>query len=516
MRRIIVVVGSGRSGSSVITRSLRVLGVGLGNNLMPALAGVNDKGFWEDQDIYQLNREIFEALDHDWHSLDPFDVGNLSTLNRGELKAKAIDVLNEKLRTTACFGVKDPQMTRILPFWKEIFSDLKVNASYVITCRSPKSVVRSMARYTGFNEAKCYLLWHEYVLASLLHTNGERRIVVDYDRMVTDPAAQLQRMADILNLSFDPFCREFSIYHDEFLEESLRHAKFGQQDIHLDESVPSEVKELYSFLVDLAVDGRDINSSGIVSFIVDAAARFQKPDSVLRNVLVELESMRDELTSHRSALKAAGVNLISRTEELVASRQARDQQQALLTQLNVDLLERTEDLVTTRYALSDRTELLEKVGSDLEQRTRELVEERDLVAQRTSQAEALNKELVERTEDLVVARLELSERTERLENVSDDLKRRTGELVEARGLVAHHTEFIEALNKELAERTDLLQTSQREVIAAREALAEKTGSLDRVSEQLQYHIEMLRQANSEVARLSQSILKRIWSRLRGR
>ena len=44
-KRLIVVLGMHRSGTSAITRGLQVMGIDLGNNLMPAMEGVNDKGF---------------------------------------------------------------------------------------------------------------------------------------------------------------------------------------------------------------------------------------------------------------------------------------------------------------------------------------------------------------------------------------------------------------------------------------------------------------------------------------
>lgn len=77
-KKIITVIGPGRSGTSAIARGLMVFGVDLGDNLMPPKFGVNDKGFWEDQDFYELNNDIFKSLNHDWHRLSPVDLAVLS------------------------------------------------------------------------------------------------------------------------------------------------------------------------------------------------------------------------------------------------------------------------------------------------------------------------------------------------------------------------------------------------------------------------------------------------------
>ena len=54
-KKIIVVIGMHRSGTSALTRALEVLNVHLGDNLMKPIADVNDKGFFEDLDINKFN-----------------------------------------------------------------------------------------------------------------------------------------------------------------------------------------------------------------------------------------------------------------------------------------------------------------------------------------------------------------------------------------------------------------------------------------------------------------------------
>ena len=67
--RLVVVLGMHRSGTSAITRGLSALGVPLGNNLMPPMLNNNDKGFFEDLEINELNTELLTALNRDWDSL---------------------------------------------------------------------------------------------------------------------------------------------------------------------------------------------------------------------------------------------------------------------------------------------------------------------------------------------------------------------------------------------------------------------------------------------------------------
>lgn len=60
--QLIVVLGMHRSGTSAITRGLQVLGVELGDQLMPGAVGDNEKGYWEDSDPNAWKIELLQTL----------------------------------------------------------------------------------------------------------------------------------------------------------------------------------------------------------------------------------------------------------------------------------------------------------------------------------------------------------------------------------------------------------------------------------------------------------------------
>src|ERR671922_675098 len=94
--KVIVVLGMHRSGTSVIARGLRVLGVELGNRLMPPFEGNNSKGFWEDLDINQLNIEMLHFLKSDWHFLAPIRPSEVELLCKTGYLQRAIELLQGK------------------------------------------------------------------------------------------------------------------------------------------------------------------------------------------------------------------------------------------------------------------------------------------------------------------------------------------------------------------------------------------------------------------------------------
>ena len=100
---------------------------------MPGIVGNNEKGFWEDLDINKLNIELLQFISHDWHTLTPIPSEELKSENLADLRQKAIDLLRKKTKSVSIFGIKDPRMTRLLPFWQDIFNKCKLDVSYVST-----------------------------------------------------------------------------------------------------------------------------------------------------------------------------------------------------------------------------------------------------------------------------------------------------------------------------------------------------------------------------------------------
>ncbi len=222
-RRIVAVIGMHRSGTSVVTRGLRVLGVDLGERLMPASPGINEKGFWEDLDLHALSEALLGHLGRTWHDTVPIPEEALTGSGAAPFASRAAELLRAKMAAAPLFGFKDPRTARLLPFWKRVFETLGVEASYVIALRHPMSVADSLAARNGFAAGESHRLWLQHMAASLQGSAGRPRVVVSYDRLMDDPAGQLQRIADMLGLAFDAGSAEFAEYAGEFLDDRLRH-----------------------------------------------------------------------------------------------------------------------------------------------------------------------------------------------------------------------------------------------------------------------------------------------------
>ena len=247
--RLIVVLGMHRSGTSAVTRGLQVLGVELGDHLMPPVEGNNPKGFWEDLDINALNIDMLNALSMDWHFLTPIQINDVELLRKRGYLLHAVDLLRNKTSNTQVFGFKDPRVAKLLPFWKEVFAHCQFDVHYIISLRHPMSVCRSLEKRDGFDFEKSYYLWLGHVVNCFTGTIGEKCSLVDYDHLMDSVEAEMTRLAKELSLPVDS--AQLEKFKSDFIDEELRHTIYKAHDLEVDDRVPPLMREIYSVLAEV-------------------------------------------------------------------------------------------------------------------------------------------------------------------------------------------------------------------------------------------------------------------------
>lgn len=295
--RLFVVLGMHRSGTSVITRGLQVLGVELGDQLMSGILGINPKGFMENIDLYRLDEEILQELSKEWNHVSPISFDDIKLLHKGGFFSKAVDLLHKNVDSLPMFGFKDPRIPRLLPFWKEIFNRCDFSVSYILVVRNPLSVVKSLLKRDGLDETISYLLWLGHIIPSLSGTVETSRILVDYDRLMNDPDYELNRIAERFDLEID--LEELHSYKSEFLEEGLRHTNYELKD--MDDKCPPLVREIYATLLDVASDKVRLDDFELHKSVEKWEKEFDR--------LASLLSLTDKLTGRVTTLNQAVAEL---------------------------------------------------------------------------------------------------------------------------------------------------------------------------------------------------------------
>jgi len=402
--RLIVVLGMHRSGTSAITRGLKSLGVGLGDHLMPAIPNDNDKGFWEDVELTALNENVLAAVGCTWHSLRLIKPNELTGRQLAPLRLRASKLLEEKLGGNRTFGFKDPRLCRLLPFWKEVFSNLRLRDEYVIALRNPLSVAVSLARRNNFSAEKSHLLWLEHTIPAINETEGKPRVVVDYDIVMSDPLHQMNRIASGLGIVLnDTTKRELSHYAKDFISEDLRHARYKPADLSLDPRLPQLAVDAYQFLLKVAKSNdtlrpvignkewrrigqtfnalaplyclidretqglatkRALEISGLEERLATVHAALEQTQQLAWGRADEIADLQERLATAHAALEQTQQLAWGRADEIAALSSQLGRTQSALEQTQKLALERAKEITDLQDRLRNANEALESATAE--------------------------------------------------------------------------------------------------------------------------------------------------------
>ncbi|MEP7328319.1 MAG: hypothetical protein ABI777_03845 [Betaproteobacteria bacterium] len=231
-RRIYVVAGMHRAGTSVVARALQALGIDLGPRLMSADIRMNARGFFEDLDLVRINDALLAACNADWKNSALLDDVDWRRAEFDWLTADARTFLVSRLEACGVFGCKDPRIPRLLPFWQAQCAREQIVDHYVVAVRHPLSVMASLTTRDGLDVRRSGWLWLTHLVCAMHYTAGRPRVVVDYDRMLAAPNVELDRMRAALaipraadtNGAIDAFV-------GDFLAPELRHAEHTAADL---------------------------------------------------------------------------------------------------------------------------------------------------------------------------------------------------------------------------------------------------------------------------------------------
>lgn len=191
-RPVIVVLGSGRSGTSLLMQVLAVLGMGVSEELIQARRD-NPEGFFEDAPIVRIQADLLRALGA-W-PYHPLPADWLELPATAAAREALRTVLGRRLGLDNLWGFKDPRTAAFLPVWQQLFAEEGLMPKYILALREPGSVIRSFMRAYDTPPEVAERVWLQRVCDALWHTRGECHIVhyEDWFRRPRDVAEGLAR-----------------------------------------------------------------------------------------------------------------------------------------------------------------------------------------------------------------------------------------------------------------------------------------------------------------------------------
>jgi GT2 family glycosyltransferase len=239
---VFCVLAMHRSGSSLLTRLLNLLGLCLGSeDRMLPLASDNPKGHWENQEIVRINDEILTKLGGNWHeppSLEPgWEIGS----ELDDLKQRARELLQYEFGDASVWGWKDPRNCLTLPFWQQLLPKMR----YVVCMRNPVDVASSLQNREGFSLIKGSDLWSTYMNSAFEHIDGQARLLVFYEDIMDDWLREFRRLAAFLGNPGRAEEIEAQTAAREFVEHKLQHYRSTIVDTAANPTVSLRARRLF-------------------------------------------------------------------------------------------------------------------------------------------------------------------------------------------------------------------------------------------------------------------------------
>ncbi len=231
-KKLILVLGMHRSGTSLISRSLKVFGAMHGENLLSSTFG-NVKGHWEDKDFFLLNDEMLNVLGKGWDLALPITYQDVDLLCKHGYMEKAVNLLQLRLATMPIFALKEPRITKLLLFWLRVFANIPLQVHYVFAVRRPLSVAKSLHERRNIPIEQGLLLWYSYNAYAFKALENKKVLFIDYDIFLSDCAVYLEKMGAFFNLPTQS--EEAQIFLDSFLDKNLRNFVTEPNQLHIKE-----------------------------------------------------------------------------------------------------------------------------------------------------------------------------------------------------------------------------------------------------------------------------------------
>jgi GT2 family glycosyltransferase/glycosyltransferase involved in cell wall biosynthesis len=186
----IFVLGMHRSGTSVVTRLINLMGAYFGPKSASTGANPeNPRGFWERRDVRDENDALLWSAGADWWKVADFSLERIPNEAVDRFDNNVPRILRD-LESHRPWVVKEPRFCLLLPMWRRHVE----TPVCVLVHRSPIQVAHSLQHRNGFPLSFGIALWERYVLDALSASAGLSRILVSYQEIMDDPTVQANRL----------------------------------------------------------------------------------------------------------------------------------------------------------------------------------------------------------------------------------------------------------------------------------------------------------------------------------
>jgi hypothetical protein len=198
-RRLVLVVGVGRSGTSLLAGVLGQLGLHIPVPEVKA-NDTNPRGFGEPRWAVDFHTRLLRRARVTVNDSRPVAwEATGATAGDAQLRAELGGWLREQFAVSDRVVVKDPRTVWFLPLWRACADELGLETSFVTMLREPAEIVASAKKSYGDwqTDASRASAWLNMTLETERSTRGTRRAFVRYEDLMADWEREIRRVGEL-------------------------------------------------------------------------------------------------------------------------------------------------------------------------------------------------------------------------------------------------------------------------------------------------------------------------------
>lgn len=249
-RTCLIVLGMHRSGTSVVSGALGLLGATLPTDLMEP-SSFNPKGYFESQSIMRINEETLRAIGTAWYDLRGISPADLGSITVEKAKVELKEAIRHQYGDASLAVLKDPRFCRTFPALLDAIDDCDALPLVVFSFRNPLEVARSLKTRDGIALDHGLGLWLHHMLEGEFQSRGVRRVFLDYGAFLRDWQTSIGRLERELGIALprkDAAAEEV----DRFIDPDLRHHKCDRHQLEGLSGTPGQLNSTYEAFQKLA------------------------------------------------------------------------------------------------------------------------------------------------------------------------------------------------------------------------------------------------------------------------
>ncbi|WP_067437721.1 sulfotransferase family protein [Nocardioides jensenii] len=254
-KRLLLVTGSGRSGTSTVAGALNHLGMHVPRPVLKPNDS-NPRGFFESTWPLRFHRRLMDDAGIAQTDARPEALALMQSSVTPEVRAELVSWLRRVADKADQSVVKDPRSAWVPDLWREAAAEADIDLSFVTMLRHPAEVVGSRSTHYTKSEERVgawkfavmnLAAWVNQNLNAERLTRGHHRAWLRYDDLLDDWRREMEKVRRMSGVEFN-HSLERGVPHevDSFIDPALQRHRLRFEDLDLPDSLCAIAEEIWS------------------------------------------------------------------------------------------------------------------------------------------------------------------------------------------------------------------------------------------------------------------------------